>query len=279
MGRRPATSRPGPADGSAAGRGAGRRACRAKIPVELPVAWAEERRGSRPAGGGGIGGLGRVGQEDLGTVNDRRPARQQHPGFRQHGLVGLRTELLTAAAVPEPRYRPDCARKNVNHRWLNWSPISSPTSTGCDSSSSGGSTSGEITSPRLVNMVRYQGVRRRSPSDMPICTGREVSRKGGNLGGATVSARFATSDLHSGGSQPSGGRKLSSPSAVFSDAEGCSEGQAGSMLDITTLECRNRWPRSQMLSHIFTLAEGNSGSFPKRTLRPSDRAEGVMAPP
>ena len=145
-------------------------------------------------------------------------------------------------------------KKELNHRWLNWSPISSPTSTGCDSSSSGGSTSGEITSPRLVNTVRYQGVRRRSPSDMPICTGREVRRKGGNLGGAKVSARFATSDLQSGGSQPSGGKKLSSPSAGFSEAEGCSEGQAGSMLDITTLECRNRGPRSQMLSHIFTLA-------------------------
>ena len=110
-------------------------------------------------------------------------------------------------------------------------------------------------------------------------------RKGGNRGGATVSARFATRDLQSGGSQPSGGRKLSSPSAVFSDAEGCSEGQAGSMLDITTLECRNRRPRSQMLSHIFTLAEGGCGSFseadhPRRTSedRWESRGDRLMVP-
>src|SRR5580765_6521522 len=54
------------------------------------------------------------------------------------------------------------------------SAISSPTSTGRDSSWSGGMISGEITSPKFVKTVRYHGRTRKSPRSMPRFTGREV---------------------------------------------------------------------------------------------------------
>ena len=84
-----------------------------------------------------------------------------------------------------------------------------PTSTGCDSSSSGGSISGEITSPMLVNTVRNQGSRKRSPSAKPTYTGREVSTRGGNFSGAKVSRRLPASDLQSGCVRLAGGSKSS----------------------------------------------------------------------
>src|SRR5581483_1635181 len=87
---------------------------------------------------------------------------------------------------------------------------SSPTSTGRDSSSNGGSVSGVMTSPRLVNTVRYQGRSRKSPANMPTSTGREVRCSGGNLSGANRSRKFSNKERHSGGLRLAGGNRLSS---------------------------------------------------------------------
>ena len=67
--------------------------------------------------------------------------------------------------------------------------------------------SGEITSPRLVNTVRYQGRLRRSPSRMPTSTGFDVSCNGGRRSGAKRSAKLISSDRHREISSPSGGEK------------------------------------------------------------------------
>src|SRR5260370_24973113 len=104
--------------------------------------------------------------------------------------------------------------------------MSSPTSTGRDSSSSGGRVSGEITSPRLVNTVRNQGRRRRSPSSRPTFTGCEVSSSGGNLVGANVSRRLPTSDLQSGCVRLAGGSKSSGIS-------GCAAGEGGAEYQVS----------------------------------------------
>src|SRR6516164_717521 len=74
------------------------------------------------------------------------------------------------------------------------SPINSPTSTGEDVNSSGGSTSGETTSAMLVNTVRYHGISIRSPTMSPTGTGFELSCSGGRRSGATRSMTFKSSE-------------------------------------------------------------------------------------
>src|SRR2546423_12844593 len=85
--------------------------------------------------------------------------------------------------------------------------MSSPTSTGIDSSSRGGSVSGEITSPMFVNTVRNHGNRRRSPSSNPTSTGRDVSDRGGSFSGANLSRTLVSKDFHKGCVNEAGGRR------------------------------------------------------------------------
>jgi hypothetical protein len=82
----------------------------------------------------------------------------------------------------------------------------------------------------LVKTVRYHGVRKRSPSGMPTFTGRELNCRGGSLSGEKVSAALDSSDFQSGGSQPSGGRKLGSgPSPMLPETS--PEGDSSKLLD------------------------------------------------
>src|SRR5580704_6695742 len=90
--------------------------------------------------------------------------------------------------------------------------MNSPTSTGRDSNCKGGSVSGEITSPMLVNTVRYQGKLRMSPASIPTSTGREVNCNGGNFSGETISRRSSSRRFRRGRFQPSGNKRLSSAS-------------------------------------------------------------------
>src|SRR5580692_10508710 len=97
--------------------------------------------------------------------------------------------------------------------------INSPTSTGRDSSCKGGSVSGEITSPRFVNTVRYQGKLKMSPASMPTSTGREVRRSGGNFSGDKVSRSWSSKRNGRGRFQASGSKRSSSgPSDKLDDS-------------------------------------------------------------
>jgi len=74
---------------------------------------------------------------------------------------------------------------------------------GCDSSRSGGKVSGEITSPKLVNTVRYHG-NKEITSKIPTSTGFAVNCKGARRSGAKRSARLISSERHREISSPSG---------------------------------------------------------------------------
>src|SRR5260370_21975068 len=120
--------------------------------------------------------------------------------------IGLEVRLRDGSASGETRSA-RFRNSEPHQKWLRRSVSSSPTSMGCDSSSSGGSVSGESTSPRLVNTVRNQGSRKRSPSSRPTFTGRDVSTSGGNFSSANVPRRLPTSGLQSGSVTLGGGRQ------------------------------------------------------------------------
>ena len=74
--------------------------------------------------------------------------------------------------------------RELHHMCPIWSLTSlADVHVGRDSSSSGGRTSGSITLPRLVKIVRYQGRLTASPISIPVLTGREVSCSGGSFSG------------------------------------------------------------------------------------------------
>src|SRR6516165_601907 len=101
---------------------------------------------------------------------------------------------------------------------------------GLDSSSKGGKVSGEITSPRLVNTVRYQGRLTRSPMSMPTFVGREVSSSGGNFSGAIRSCNSPSKRFHRGlfqllGSKRSISASSSGAGATLDSGEGFVESE------------------------------------------------------
>src|SRR5580700_8329298 len=115
--------------------------------------------------------MGRAGKVALGLSgkNTFGPSiTEDHCGSKRYsesecklGLTGADVKCNAgwrSGATLSARFR----NSEVHHMWLIWSPINSPTSTGMDSSSSGGRDSGESTSPMLVNTVRYHGIARRS---------------------------------------------------------------------------------------------------------------------